>query len=162
MLKIRRIVLLAALVLAASYQVGVRMGWLHGPAPGGPGQPQPSAHPTITLVQPDAGDVARAFAAHASGVEVRGSGVVEKTLRDDTDGSQHQRFILRVSSGQSVLFAHNIDLAGRVPDLHEGERVDFMGEYEWNEKGGVVHWTHRDPSGRHPAGWLKVAGVVYR
>jgi hypothetical protein len=162
MLKIRRIVLFAALVFGASYQIGVRMGWLHGLVPSGPAPAQPSANPTITLVQPDGGEVARAFAAHASHVEVQGSGVVERVLRDDGEGSQHQRFILRVDSGQSVLFAHNIDLAKRVPDLHAGERVDFMGEYEWNEKGGVVHWTHRDPAGRHPAGWLKVAGVVYR
>jgi len=162
MLKIRRIVLLAALVLAAGYQIGVALGWLHGPVPSGPAPAQPSANPAITLLQPDAGEVARAFAAHASHVEVHGGGVVERVLRDDTEGSRHQRFILRIDSGQSVLFAHNIELAGRIPDLHEGERVDFMGEYAWNEKGGVVHWTHRDPSGRHPAGWLKVAGVVYR
>jgi hypothetical protein len=163
MLKIRRIVLLAAIVLAASFQIGVRMGWLHTPAQSpAKAAPGTSANPTVTLVQPDQGEVARAYAAHASRVEVQGGGVVEKVLRDDTQGSRHQRFILRVDSGQSVLFAHNIELASRVPDLHEGERVEFMGEYEWNDKGGVVHWTHHDPSGQHPAGWLKVAGVVYR
>ena len=95
-------------------------------------------------------------------MQVHGSGIVAKVLKDDEEGSRHQRFILHMDSGQSVLFAHNIDLASRVPDLYAGERVEFEGEYEWNEKGGVVHWTHRDPSGRHPAGWLKVAGAVYR
>ena len=147
LMKIRRVVLLGALLLAGGYQLGARMGWLH---------------PTATLERPDQGAVARAYAAHQSHVEVQGSGIVERVLRDDTEGSRHQKFILRVDSGQQLLFAHNIDLASRVPDLHEGERVDFVGEYEWNEKGGVVHWTHRDPSGRHPAGYLKVAGVVYR
>jgi hypothetical protein len=32
----------------------------------------------------------------------------------------------------------------------------------WNEKGGVVHWTHRDPGGRHMAGWLAHNGKTYQ
>ncbi|MBA2590746.1 MAG: DUF3465 domain-containing protein, partial [Gammaproteobacteria bacterium] len=61
----------------------------------------------------------------------------------------------RLSSGQTILIAHNIDLAPRVSSLNEGDVVSFSGEYEWNPKGGVVHWTHRDSDGRHSAGWIK-------
>jgi hypothetical protein len=25
----------------------------------------------------------------------------------------------------------------------------------WNAQGGMVHWTHHDPEGRHVSGWLK-------
>jgi hypothetical protein len=32
--------------------------------------------------------------------------------------------------------------------------ISFYGEYEWNNKGGVIHWTHHDPRGSHPDGWL--------
>ena len=88
-------------------------------------------------------------------VQVRGEGVVTKTLADDNDGSRHQRFIVRLESGLTVLIAHNIDLAPRVAGLEQGDRVEFYGEYVWNDKGGTVHWTHHDPRGRHVAGWIK-------
>ncbi len=98
----------------------------------------------------------------ASRTQVQGEGVVSRILPDDNDGSRHQRFILRLQSGQTLLVAHNIDLAPRVDSLKEGDTVEYSGEYEWNQKGGVVHWTHRDPSGQHIAGWLKHDGRVFQ
>lgn len=97
-----------------------------------------------------------------SAVQMEGSGIVIKILPDDNDGSRHQRFILRLDSGRTLLIAHNIDLAPRISSLGEGDTVAFNGEYEWNSKGGVIHWTHRDPSGRHVAGWLKHNGRTYQ
>ncbi|HET8635351.1 MAG TPA: DUF3465 domain-containing protein [Acidobacteriaceae bacterium] len=107
-------------------------------------------------------DLARAFENHASNIRVRGQGSVIKILPDDNYGSRHQRFIVRLPSGQTVLIAHNIGLAPRVSPLHKGDSVSFSGEYEWNPKGGVVHWTHRDPAGRHRAGWVKRAGQTFQ
>ena len=158
----RAILLGAVLLLAGGYHLAVRNGYFHGSASAVPDSGSLSPLPTVSLAASDSGDIARAYTAHRSGVQVHGTGIVAKVLKDDEEGLRHQRFILHMDSGQSVLFAHNIDLASRVPDLYAGERVEFEGEYEWNEKGGVVHWTHRDPSGRHPAGWLKVAGTLYR
>jgi len=106
--------------------------------------------------------VTAAYRDRQSDVQVQGEGVVTRVLPDDLDGSRHQRFVLDVGAGQTVLVAHNIDLAPRVRDLQTGDTVEFYGEYEWNEKGGVVHWTHRDPQNRHPAGWLKHAGATYQ
>jgi hypothetical protein len=103
-----------------------------------------------------------AYENRQSNLPVEGSGVVVKILPDDLQGSRHQRFILRLSSGQTVLIVHNIDLAPRVAGLREGDTVQFRGEYEWNSKGGVVHWTHHDPHGRRQAGWLKHNGAIYR
>lgn len=104
----------------------------------------------------------RAYENRQSDVQVAGSGIVIRTLSDDTKGSQHQRFILRLASGQTLLIAHNIDLAPRINSLREGDRVEFYGEYEWNSKGGVLHWTHNDPRGNHENGWLKHNGSLYQ
>jgi hypothetical protein len=103
-----------------------------------------------------------AYEFHQSDVQVRGSGEVIRLLQDDLKGSKHQRFIIRLDSGQTILIAHNIDLASRVRDLKIGGIVDFYGEYEWNSKGGVVHWTHHDPDNNHIDGWLKYEGKVYQ
>ena len=54
-----------------------------------------------------------------------------------------------------------IDLAPRIDALRGGDRVAFHGEYEWNERGGVIHRTHHDPRGSHPGGWLEHAGRRY-
>ncbi len=97
-----------------------------------------------------------------SDVQVRGSGTVTRLLPDDNEGSRHQKFILRLASGDTVLVAHNIDLAPRIDQLKRGDRVEFHGEYEWNQRGGVVHWTHHDPAGRHVGGWLKHQGKTYQ
>ena len=89
-------------------------------------------------------------------------GIVEKVLPDDLKGSRHQRFIVRLASGRTVLIAHNIDLAPRVADLKAGDSMSFSGEFEENDRGGVVHWTHHDPAGRHVDGWIRHDGRTYQ
>jgi hypothetical protein len=103
-----------------------------------------------------------AYADKRSNVQVQGSGTVSRVLPDDNDGSRHQRFILKLDSGLTVLVAHNVDLAPRIDSLQEGDEVGYYGEYEWNAKGGVVHWTHHDPRGSHVGGWLKHKGRTYQ
>ena len=103
-----------------------------------------------------------AFQNRQSDLQVTGSGVVIRILPDDLEGSRHQKFILRLPSGQTLLISHNIDLAPRISALRQGDEVSFSGEYEWNAKGGIVHWTHHDPAGRHEGGWLKRNGRTYQ
>ena len=105
--------------------------------------------------------LARAFEQRLNDLQVRGQGVVVKVLSDDNKGSRHQRFILKLDNNQTLLVAHNIDLAPRVANLRSGDTVEFFGEYEWTERGGVIHWTHHDPCGRHVGGWLKHQGKTY-
>ncbi|ABG40474.1 conserved hypothetical protein [Paraglaciecola sp. T6c] len=104
----------------------------------------------------------QAFASQKSDVQVKSMGTVTRVLRDDNKGSRHQKFILKLVSGQTILIAHNIDLAPRIVGIAKGDTVQFYGEYEWSSKGGVVHWTHHDPQNRHVPGWLKHKGRVYQ
>lgn len=105
--------------------------------------------------------ISSAYETKTSDVQVSNTGIVVKVLPDDNKGSRHQRFILKLPSGQTVLIAHNIDLAPKIEAINIGDSIEFYGEYEWNAKGGVVHWTHHDPAGRHEGGWLKHNGVLY-
>ena len=104
----------------------------------------------------------RVIAERRSSTQVMGSGTVIRVLSDDNDGSRHQRFILRIPSGESLLIAHNIDLAPRVAGLNVGDTVSFYGEYEWNDRGGLIHWTHDDPRGTHADGWVEHNGRRYQ
>lgn len=103
----------------------------------------------------------RVFEQQRYDYQVAGKGRVIKLLKDDLKGSKHQRFIVKLESQQTLLVAHNIDLAPKIIGLKVGDWVEFYGEYEWNAKGGVIHWTHKDPRGKHPHGWLRHAGKQY-
>lgn len=108
----------------------------------------------------DAKFVEKLFAQERSGVMVTVRAEVVHILPDDNEGSRHQRFLIELSPERTLLVAHNIDLAERVP-LDEGDTILLRGQYEWNEKGGVVHWTHHDPGNRREGGWIEHAGVRY-
>ena len=89
------------------------------------------------------------------------NGIVVKVLADDVNGARHQRFLVKVGTDQTLLFVHNIDLAARVENIKLGDHIAFSGEYIYNPKGGIIHWTHHDPQGKHKAGWIKLNGKIY-
>lgn len=97
---------------------------------------------------------------------IEASGQVIRLLPDDLEGSRHQRIIVALDSGQTLLIAHNIDIAPRLDAVSVGDRLRFRGEYVWNARGGVIHWTHRDPdgggAGDSAGGWLELRGKRYR
>jgi hypothetical protein len=127
--------------------------------------------PTTTLVAEseqaqvvapsDNAALVEAFKNKKSDIFVEGSGVVKKLLLDDNKGSRHQKFLVTISDEQTLLFAHNIDLAPRLDALAVGDTVSFRGEYVYNPKGGVMHWTHKDPQGVIEGGWIAHNGQKY-
>jgi hypothetical protein len=127
----------------------------------GASQTQDGPPPAASADAASSTELSRAIASRARDVPVTGEGVVTRLLPDDDRGSRHQRFVLRLASGTTLLVAHNIDLAPRIAPLAEGDTVAFRGEYVWNDRGGVLHWTHHDPDGRHPGGWLRHRGRTY-
>ena len=110
----------------------------------------------------DSEKIKHAFQQQQSNLQVQASGRVVAVLADDHEGSRHQKFILSLPNGLTVLVAHNIDLAPRIDHLQKGDVVEFYGEYEYNPKGGVIHWTHHDPQRQHLDGWLKYQGRTYQ
>jgi hypothetical protein len=138
--------------------LGIALIWRLTEVPDGP-LPAPADRPA----EPAAAEleVDRAYRERRSGLEIEVAGTVRRLLADDEEGTRHQRFIVELSSGHTLLVSHNIDLAQRVP-IERGDRVELRGRYEWNERGGVVHWTHHDPQGRRPGGWIRHEGATYR
>lgn len=139
-----------------------RLDWPAGEGPHAPARlPEPAGLPGPAPAPiPDSGAeaVRLAFEQQARGRQVEVSGEVVRTLADDREGSRHQRFIIETTTGQTLLVAHNIDLAPRLDGLRAGDSVRVHGEYEWNPQGGVMHWTHHDPRGVHPAGYIEWRG----
>jgi len=140
---LRRLLPLIVLVLLALYQY-------YGP----PSEGQSSA-------PPGGSEQRSAEVAWRAGQWLELTGTVQRLLSDDDQGSRHQRFIVSLAEGRTLLIAHNIDLAQRVP-LRQGDSVRLRGRYEPNERGGVVHWTHHDPQGDHSGGWIEYEGTLYR
>ncbi len=118
------------------------------------------ARSTETVTEVSNAEIEQAFKAKKSDVQVSGHGVVIKLLKDDNKGSRHQKFLVQINAQQTLLFAHNIDLAPRVP-VQTGDEISFYGEYVYNPKGGVMHWTHHAPQGDHEAGWVMHNGNKY-
>ena len=73
----------------------------------------------------------------------------------------HEQFDVRGDSGSTFRVVDNVSLAPRVP-AHPGDRVTVQGELV-HDRGGppIVHWTHHDPRGRHPSGFIALNGRVY-
>lgn len=151
-----RLLLIAALAVAAYFTFAPDLN-LSG------GREATASHDMSQAGEGDSDAVLEhAFTHRIDNLQVAGQGTVVKLLPDDASGSRHQRFILRLASGRTLLVAHNIDLAARIETLQTGDTVAFYGEYEWNPKGGVIHWTHHDPQERHVSGWIKHGGQVYQ
>jgi hypothetical protein len=109
----------------------------------------------------DDAQVIQAQANQAHKVEVLFSARVKKLLPDDTKGLPHQRFLLELSNGSTVLIAHDTKYAPSVP-IQAGDLVTVKGEYIWNKRGGVVHWTHRSDTPRHEGGFIDFQGTKYQ
>ena len=107
------------------------------------------------------GIIKKLFDNKQSDVQVRGSGIVTQVLPDDNEGARHQRLILKLNSGQTLLVAHNIDIAPRLEGVSLGDKVEFYGEYFYNNHGGGIHWTHYDPNGKHESGYLRIQSLPY-
>ena len=122
-----------------------------------------TSHSTVTVATDNAHQLIQEYYTNkTSGKMIVVTATVHRILSDDTHEPRHQRFILSLNSGMTVLVAHNIDLAPRVSGLQIGDTVTVNGQYEWNDQGGVLHWTHHDPKGRRDGGQIEHNGKIYQ
>ncbi len=86
---------------------------------------------------------------------------VKRLLPADTKGRAHQKFLLNASNGTTILVAHSTDSAPEVP-IQPGDVITIHGEYIWNKKGGLIHWTHHSDTPRHEGGYIDFNGKRYQ
>jgi len=98
-----------------------------------------------------------AFDKKFSDVGVTAKGKVIKVLEDDHKGAHHQRFVIKVPSGGTVLIAHNVEQAYRA-NIKIGDEVEAKGNYVWNKYGGLLHNTHHADRSEHDYGYIIFVG----
>ncbi len=112
------------------------------------------------------GAVYDAWRFHRSRVEVTANGAIARIFgaREGPSGT-HLGFLLHLAGseghGLTVRVEDNLDLTGPIP-LDEGEAAIVRGEYIYDSRGGLIHYTHRDPRGRHDAGYVQAGGRIYQ
>ena len=120
----------------------------------------PSVLTDIGLVESDADRIIGAWKDRNSNLVVEIEGRVILLLPElDTNGRQ-QRFLIDLESGHRLLVSHDLELSQNVP-VEVSSHIRLKGEYDWSEGGGIIHWTHRDPSGAREGGWIEHLGYRY-
>ena len=119
---------------------------------------------TIAPPQPDNTRALSDIAARSSGSEEVVEGTVVQLLPNSHGPSGvHERFIvdLRANGSSIPLYVTDNISVGQPAPLHVGDRVIVKGQLAFNDRGPVLHWTHRDPRLRHPPGFVEVGGHIY-
>ena len=98
-------------------------------------------------------------------VEVTASGSVASVLGTQHGPSgTHEGFLLHLRGsgghGLTVRVEDNVDITGPIP-LAPGDDVEVRGEYIYDAGGGLIHYTHNDPQGRHPGGYVRAEGRTF-
>jgi hypothetical protein len=106
-----------------------------------------------------------AWRTHRSYVQVTASGSVARVLGTRLGpAGMHEGFLLHLNGaegrGLTVRVEDNTDLTGPIP-MSAGDDAVVRGEYIYDPRGGIIHYTHRDPRGHHPSGYVQVNGRLY-
>ncbi|VVS95152.1 protein of unknown function duf3465 [Desulfoluna spongiiphila] len=98
----------------------------------------------------------RALDKKHSAIQVGGSGKVITILPHDTQGSRHQRVIVRLDSGQTPLMAHALTRSGSATTSISSSNTSGTAK--------VALFTGRPmtPAGAMRWGWLNHGGNLYR
>ncbi|NUN05797.1 MAG: DUF3465 domain-containing protein [Bdellovibrio sp.] len=89
-----------------------------------------------------------------------GSLTVTKVLPNDEDGRKHQKWMVRLSNGNTMQAVYNSDMCPEVP-VKVGDVIAMGGMFLWTNSGPMLHWLHHDPRGNRPDGYVYVNGKYY-
>lgn len=101
-----------------------------------------------------------AYRYHQTGIMAEVTGTVARVLVADKEDTRNQKFIIRLTNGQSLLVLHDQVSGDRVP-VKVDDTVLVRGEYQWSETGGTLRFTQRDYSPRRMHGWIEHQGRRY-
>ncbi len=114
--------------------------------------------------KPDNAAACNDYASQNSGGEVLVSGHVVALLgsREGRSG-EHEGYLLKLDGSCDLLLKveTNTSITGPIP-FARNEPVIIKGVYVYDPLGGLIHWTHHDPSGRHMNGYVIAGGKSYR
>jgi hypothetical protein len=74
--------------------------------------------------------------------------------------AMHEAFDVQSSAGR-IEIVDNVSIAPRCP-VAAGDHIEVRGEMVHDPgRLPIVHWTHHDPSHRHPDGFIRLRERVY-
>lgn len=126
-----------------------------------PNQSAPVASAPGAVATEDAALV-QAVTSHKGVSFIKAGGlVVSELLKDDTSGSPHQKFNVRLSNGRIIMIVSNLDMCEKIP-VQVGDVVSAGGQFiPTGKSGGLLHWTHKDPRQHRPDGFIEFKGHVF-
>lgn len=72
----------------------------------------------------------------------------------------HEAFDVATQAGP-LQVVDNVSIAPECP-VQSGDRIEISGQMVHDRgKPPVVHWTHHDPAGRRPGGFIRLHGRLY-
>jgi len=122
---------------------------------------KPDLFASFDFAKNESDKIMTAWEKRQSNILVEAQGHVVLKLPDLEDIKTVQRFLVSLENGHKVMVVHNLDVAPRVP-VSVLSAIRFKGEFDWTEAGGMVHWTHRDISGKREGGWIELLGERYQ
>jgi hypothetical protein len=114
--------------------------------------------------QPDNGAICNDYAHQESHQEVIAHGMVADVFGESEGPSgEHEGYLLKLDGDCDLLLRveTNTSITGPIP-IRPRQELIVKGEYEFDPEGGVLHWTHHDPSARHIAGYVVIGSRTYQ
>jgi len=121
---------------------------------------KPDILKSIGFVRNDTERITSAWHKKSSNLLVEVDARVVLLLPNRDDIKKLQRFLVELENGHRLEVAHDLELSENVP-VGVSSLIRLKGEFDYNENGGLIHWTHADPAGNRDGGWIEHNDMRY-